>query len=277
MARSGISGWLSYLSGLTETTRGRQSVMLQRVRCRASQAPNQPRGCIFKVDGTIHAVLRHRFNNHGAEPAPLRRRHGRPLVLRPAHGEGITGDPPADIHTTSVSRERPIFPGVGGEFVERDPDGLGGGRVQAKLGAMHGDTRTNEVGEMRELSVNQVLDINSLPLVPDHQVLIGRKRLDTLSEAPDKVFRLTSRGLAGDCVYETEHILGAMIDLAHQETLPLLAVLAFRNVLHDADDACGPWLRPSPVEVSKPMRLHPPNLAGSPLNPILMRWALRIG
>jgi hypothetical protein len=37
-----------------------------------------------------------------------------------------------------------------------------------------------------------------VPFVPDEQVLIGRKCLKTFSEAPDKVFRLTSRGLARD-------------------------------------------------------------------------------
>ncbi len=50
-----------------------------------------------------------------------------------------------------------------------------------------------------------VLDINALPLVPDQQVLIGRERLNPLSEVPNKVFRSTSRGLAGDCLHETEH------------------------------------------------------------------------
>jgi hypothetical protein len=43
----------------------------------------------------------------------------------------------------------------------------------------------------------QILHIDPMPLVPDQQVLIGGKRLKTFSEAPDKAFRLTSRGLAG--------------------------------------------------------------------------------
>jgi hypothetical protein len=38
---------------------------------------------------------------------------------------------------------------------------------------VHSDTRTNEVGEGRELGLNQVLDLNPLPFVPDEQVLIG--------------------------------------------------------------------------------------------------------
>ena len=45
---------------------------------------------------------------------------------------------------------------------------------------------------MRELGVDQVLNSNALPFVPDRQVLIGRKRLDALGEPLDKVFRPTS-------------------------------------------------------------------------------------
>jgi hypothetical protein len=39
-----------------------------------------------QVDATIHAVLRHRFQNHGVEPAPLRRRCRWSIALDPAHG-----------------------------------------------------------------------------------------------------------------------------------------------------------------------------------------------
>jgi hypothetical protein len=38
---------------------------------------------------------------------------------------------------------------------------------------LHGDTRTNEAGEMRELSVNQILDLDAVPIAPDEQVLTG--------------------------------------------------------------------------------------------------------
>jgi hypothetical protein len=40
---------------------------------------------------------------------------------------------------------------------------------------------------------------DSLPLVPDQQVLIGCERPDALIKAPDKVFRLPRRGLAPAC------------------------------------------------------------------------------
>jgi hypothetical protein len=57
--------------------------------------------------------------------------------------------------------------------VECEPDGLGGSRVQAQLGAAKGDTRTNEVGEVRKLDANQVRDLDPAPFVADEQVLIG--------------------------------------------------------------------------------------------------------
>jgi hypothetical protein len=49
----------------------------------------------------------------------------------------------------------------------RQSDGLRADRPQAQLGTMHGDTETNEVGELRELSANQVLSLAHLPFVPD--------------------------------------------------------------------------------------------------------------
>ncbi len=89
----------------------------------------------------------------------------------------VSPSEPQEISTRPVSvdirRERPVFPGVGGKLVEREPDGLRGSRLQAQLGAVHDDTRTNEVGEGRELGVNQVLDLDPFPFVPDEQVLIG--------------------------------------------------------------------------------------------------------
>jgi hypothetical protein len=118
-------------------------------------------------------VLRHRFHNHGAETAPLRRGHERPVTLDPAHGEGVALDPPADIDATPIPRQRLVFPGVGGELVEHESNGLGGSRLNAQLGAMHGNTTTNEVGEGRELGANQVDNLDAIPFVSDERVLIS--------------------------------------------------------------------------------------------------------
>jgi hypothetical protein len=66
-----------------------------------------------------------------------------------------------------------------------------------------------------------------VPLIPDQQVLIRSERLDALSEASDEMFRLTSCGLAGYCLHEIEHVLGAMIELAHKQVSPFRALPAF--------------------------------------------------
>src|SRR5258708_15983463 len=68
-----------------------------------------------------------------------------------------------------------------------------------------------------------------------------------------------------------------MIDFAHEEINLLLALLAFGSVLSGADEAREPSLTPGALEISKPMSLHPADLAVSPLNPVLMRVRLRIG
>jgi hypothetical protein len=99
--------------------------------------------------------------------------------------------------------------------VEREPDGLGGGRVQTQLRAERCDPRSNEIRKVREMGAYQIPGINSLLLVLGQQILIGRKCLDAPSEALDKIFRLMSRSLAGDHLHETEHVPGAMIDLTH--------------------------------------------------------------
>jgi hypothetical protein len=47
------------------------------------------------------------------------------------------------------------------------PDGLRTSRLQAQLGALYGDTGTNEVNEGSELSANQVLGLDPLLFAPD--------------------------------------------------------------------------------------------------------------
>src|SRR6266478_8328149 len=100
---------------------------------------------------------------------------------------------------------------------------------------MHRDPGPHKIGKIGELGAHQILDVNSLPLVPDQQVLIGRKRLDALSEALDKIFRRTSRGLAGDCLHETEHVPGPMTDLTHEKVNLLLVSFLVCHILSNAN------------------------------------------
>src|SRR5260370_5279386 len=93
----------------------------------------------------------------------------------------------------------------------------------------------------------------------------------------DEIVWILGSGLVSDCIHDAEHILGAMIDFAHEEINLLLALLAFGNVLSGADEAREPSLTPGALEISKPMSLHPADLAVSPLNPVPMRVRLPIG
>src|SRR5260370_18288634 len=79
-----------------------------------------------------------------------------------------------------------------------------------------------------------------------------------------------------DRVHNAEHVLGAMTDLAHEEVLLFLALLAFGNVL-DGANAHGPALTHGTLEISKPESLHPADLAVSPPEPELGRGTLRFG
>jgi hypothetical protein len=49
------------------------------------------------------------------------------------------------------------------------------------------------------------------------EVLVGCKCLDALGEAFQESFGSSGSGLVSDRVHDTEHVLGAMIDFAHEE------------------------------------------------------------
>jgi hypothetical protein len=90
----------------------------------------------------------------GAESAPLRRRHRRSIALCPTHGQCVVGHSPGNVDAARIGRECAVLPGIGGKLVDGEADGLRGRRVQAQLRALRGDTRPNEVGEVRELGAN---------------------------------------------------------------------------------------------------------------------------
>src|SRR5258708_18900396 len=96
---------------------------------------------------------------------------------------------------------------------------------------------------MRELGAGQVLDVHTAPLTSYQQVLIGRKRLDPLGEALDKIFGIFSGGLVSGRVPNAEHVLCAMIYLTHQKghpPPPPPTVGHIPNRAHDAPRASPP-------------------------------------
>ncbi len=183
------------------------------------------------MDLTADGALRHQVYDRAAEPPPLRWRNG-----RPGHGEEIAIKPPAHFDTASSCRQRAIFGGVGRKFVQCETDGLRGCCIQTHSGAVDSDPGPDTIRKVRELGTHKIVNINSLPLIPDQQVQIGRERLDALSEPPKKIFRLTSRRLAGDCLHEAEHVLRAMTDLAHQKLNLFLVSSSLGDVLGHANE-----------------------------------------
>jgi hypothetical protein len=114
-------------------------------------------------------------------------------------------------------------------------DGLGSSSVQPQLRTADDNAGANQVGKVGKLDAHQILGIGPLPLVFDQKVLIGRERLDTLTEALNKILRsFLGRGLAGDGLHETENVLGAVTGFTHQQVDPLLMSSAIGDVLgHD--------------------------------------------
>jgi hypothetical protein len=205
-----VPRWKAWGPRLVLASSGR----LQCVYRRAGQAPGHARGRVLKVDLAVHAALGHLLHNDRAKPALLRCRHGRSVALAPVHGERIAGSPPTDIDATPICRECTIFRGIGGELMEREPDGLCGSRVQAQLGTLHGDTKTNEVGKKRELGAGQIPDFDPMPFAPDEQVLMGCKRPNALGDALDVIFGTISDGPVNNSIHYAEHVSSAMVDLA---------------------------------------------------------------
>jgi hypothetical protein len=76
---------------------------------------------------------------------------------------------------------------------EPEPDGPRGTRIEAQLGVMHDDARTDEVGQVRELGINQALDIDRLPFIPDEQILIAESAVDPLGEALGEIFGVEAK------------------------------------------------------------------------------------
>jgi hypothetical protein len=61
-----------------------------------------------------------------------------------------------------------------------------------------------------------------------------------------------------------EHVLGAMVDLAHKEVLPFLALLAFGNVLNRTTEAYELAVGPGTLKTSKSKYLAPANVSIPP-------------
>src|SRR5262249_31112882 len=116
-----------------------------------------------------------------------------------------------------------------------------------------------------------------MPFGTYEEVLMSCKRPNALGDALDVIFGTIGDGLVSHSIHYAEHVPGAMIDLAHEEVLFLLAQLAFCNVVSGTNHADSASLAPNALETNKSASLHPADFAVHPPVPDLGRVRLRIG
>ena len=85
----------------------------------------------------------------------LRRRHGRPTTFDPTHSEDVAIGRPAYIDTTRIRRERPVLPGIGGELMERQSDGLRSLGCQIDFWSVDLYLRALQVDKWSELKLDE--------------------------------------------------------------------------------------------------------------------------
>ena len=114
------------------------------------------------------------------------------------------------------------FPAFVASSCNAMPDRLRRRRSEANRRPVKHDPGIDDVFEMGKLSAHQFSQIRALPFILDEQVLAHRECLQTLGETQDKVFRVRRDGMARDGLDDAQHVLGAVIDLAHekQESAP---------------------------------------------------------
>jgi hypothetical protein len=140
--------------------------------------------------------------------------------------------------------------------VDCETNGLGGSGVQKQFRSVKIDPSCDRVRKMPELTLHQILHINST-LVPNQQVLIGRKRPDKLADAANQVLRVTRGGLASNHPYETENVLGVRWRASRiSSSIPFLisAIGSARNAWCSEPE--GAWADVAPGSRDAPRRFR---------------------
>ena len=131
----------------------------------------------------------------------------------------------------------PYLPAFVASSCSAIPERLGRVSGNRKLWPLQGDPLADQVFEMRELGADEIGQIHPAPFALHEQVLARRQRLDALAKALDELLRPRRDGAAGERVHEGQQVLGAVVDLAHEEMDLLLIALALAHVGHQRDDA----------------------------------------
>ena len=108
------------------------------------------------------------------------------VILLPAHRDG------------AVVRQRAIFGGVGGQFVEHQRQAGEGGGLQQQIGAFQGDALALLAQIGAGLGLQKIHQPRRAPAIGGDQVMGARHRLDAVIERGDEVLRAYA-ALPRDC------------------------------------------------------------------------------
>ncbi len=121
--------------------------------------------------------------------------------------------------------------------MQRHADRLRRPAESISRGPFQRDMLLDRILEMRELRARQRADLDADPVIVDEQVMAGGERLDALREALEEIGLPRRKRLARHRLHERQHVLRAVVHLAHQEGDALLAAATFGDVAHHDDGA----------------------------------------
>ena len=193
-----------------------------------------PLGRKGKIDIPLERLTDDVLDHRPAETRTLRRAHFGPSPLLPDELQlgGLLAELPFDTDVAARLRQRSVFRRVGGELMQREPEILHGLGLQHHVLAFDGDLLAEAIGMLAQLLLDQHTQRRAMPIVGDQEVVRAADGHEARAEAIEEILDRTraGRSLPGDRVDHGEQILGAVGQLAQQETKLILIGLALADV-----------------------------------------------
>ena len=151
---------------------------LDLVAARHPQAAMQPFGPPVESGLALELALDAGADHPDAEAGRCRRLGGRPAALAPTQDETVRLQLPGHPDASGHDRQRAIFGGVGGEFMQRERKRLGGARLERYVGPVGGDLSVIAGAIRRKLFLDQAREVGALPAALGEQRVRARERPD---------------------------------------------------------------------------------------------------
>ena len=179
------------------------------------------------------------LQQRGAEAPARRLGHRRPVALSPDQVEaplGIGG--PRRFDPASLGGKRAILHGVGGQFVQRQGQGVGGPRIEH-------DFRSRPVRlavrQPAELGGDDVADLGAAPTGGGQQGVGRRHRLQPTGEGLQEGLQRggLARRLRGQRLHRGQHVFHPVVELGDQGLPGILRGLFLGDVADNPDEPGG--------------------------------------